>query len=114
MNHNQELGRRGEDAAAQWYQTSGYSLLERNWRCRDGEIDLIVARDDTVVFVEVKTRSSARYGSGFDAVTQRKRRTIRRVARRWLARQDRWVSDLRFDVVDVDRLGRIRVEEGCF
>ncbi len=120
--HNKELGRRGEDAAARWYLESGYDILDRNWRRREGELDLVVGRDDMVVFVEVKTRSSDRYGSGFHAVNRVKQQRIRRLAADWLAERRRsgrgaaggFVSDIRFDVADVDQRGHLRVREGCF
>lgn len=124
--HNQQLGRRGEDAAARWYDEAGYRVLDRNWRCEHGEIDLVVGRHTTVVFVEVKARSSGRYGSGFDAVGVTKQRRLRRLASAWLAerrrlvgtsRRDRtgsFAAELRFDVVDVDARGHVRVREGCF
>lgn len=114
MDHNQTLGRRGEDAAARWYAGQGYAIIDRNWRCPAGEIDLIAGAGDTVVFIEVKTRSSRRYGSGLEAVTAAKQRRIRTVARAWLAQHDGWVPHLRFDVVDVDARGTVEVREGCF
>lgn len=110
----QSLGRAGEDAAAAWYTHRGGEVLARNWRCRDGEIDLIVRLGSVVVFVEVKTRSSTRHGSGFAAVDWRKQRTIRRVARHWLAEQHDWFTELRFDVVDVDARGHLQVLESAF
>lgn len=110
----QALGRAGEDAAAAWYTHRGAEVVERNWRCREGEIDLIVRLGGTVVFVEVKTRSSSRYGSGLVAVDRRKQATIRRVAQRWLSEQDEWIETLRFDVVDVDARGHLRVIEAAF
>lgn len=120
------MGRRGEAAAARWYEASGYRVLDRNWRCEHGELDLVVGRGATVVFVEVKTRSSGRYGSGFDAVGWAKQRRLRRLASVWLSdrRTRRAVSrsspggspsvDVRFDVVDVDARGHVRVREACF
>ena len=122
-NSNQRLGRLGEDAAARWYVAAGYQLLDRNWRCDLGEVDLIVGREAMVAFVEVKTRSSRRYGSGFDAVDWRKQNRIRRVALSWLAETrrpdspvspDRYFTEIRFDVVDVDARGNVQVNEGCF
>ncbi|MEM7273060.1 MAG: YraN family protein [Actinomycetota bacterium] len=108
------LGQRGETAAAGWYRSAGYRQLARNWRCRDGELDLVVTDGQTVIFVEVKTRSSGRYGSGFDAVDHRKRRKVRTVAARWLAASDRHWAEIRFDVADVDGRGHVLVREGCF
>jgi putative endonuclease len=118
--HNQRFGRRGEDAAAEWYRNAGYRIVDRNWRCPRGEIDLVVVDDNTVVFVEVKARTSGRYGSGFDAVDHRKQRRLRRLAALWLAdrRSDRgeagFYPDLQFDVVEVDPRGNLRIRRGCF
>ena len=124
--HNRDLGRRGENAASQWYAASGYRILDRNWRCEHGELDLVVGRDATVVFVEVKARSSGRYGSGFDAVGRAKQRRLRRLASAWLTERRRsrtdmggspdgsFATDVRFDVVDVDARGHVRVREACF
>ncbi len=114
MSHNQAFGRLGEDQAARWYRAHRYRLLARNWRCSEGEIDIIVAKGDVVVFVEVKARTSSRFGSPFDAVTFRKQQTIRTVANRWLASQSAWVPQLRFDVVAVGADGAIEVAEDCF
>jgi putative endonuclease len=119
--YNNTFGRQGEDAAAAWYRAAGYRILERNWRCARGEIDLIVALDSTVVFVEVKARSSARFGSGFEAVDWRKQRRVRQLARLWLSEREpvgdntvEFYQDIRFDVVDVDRPGNVRVRQHCF
>ena len=110
------LGRAGEDAAAAWYEAHGYEVLARNWRAGRGELDLVAARPGVglVVFCEVKTRSSARYGSGFAAVDRRKQQRLRALALQWLAAQDRHWSDLRFDVVDVDARGHLQVLEAAF
>ncbi len=116
--HNQRLGQRGEDAAADWYRTAGYEVVERNWRVAEGEIDLICRRSLAsgveLVVCEVKTRSSQRYGSGFDAVGWKKQQKVRALARRWLDDADRFYSSVRFDVVDVDARGHVQVLEGCF
>ena len=77
--------RAGEDLAARWYEEHGYEVLERNWRRREGEVDLIVRRGPTVVFCEVKTRSSDRFGTGAESVLPAKQRRIRRLASRWLS-----------------------------
>ncbi|WP_214407909.1 YraN family protein [Pseudonocardia lacus] len=96
------LGRRGEDLAAHHLQQQGLVILSRNWRCRDGELDLVATdRSQLVVVCEVKTRSAARFGSPAEAVTRAKANRIRRVTQVWLAaHQVRWVR-LRFDVVAV-------------
>ena len=66
------LGRKGEDIAAEYLEKRGYTVLDRDWRSGHKDIDLVVTKDDTVVFVEVKTRSSTEYGNPEDAVTDRK------------------------------------------
>src|SRR3954451_15768526 len=79
------LGRRGEQAAADHLTELGWQILDRNWRCREGELD-IVARDGTeLVFVEVKTRSSLAFGAPAEAVDRVKAARIRQLALRWIA-----------------------------
>jgi putative endonuclease len=97
-----ELGRAGEALAAQRLQDMGLVVLDRNWRCREGELD-IVATDGrgTAVFCEVKTRSGTGYGDPLDAITLSKRRKLRRLAHLWLADHGRGWVRLRFDVVGV-------------
>lgn len=90
----------------EWYLSRGYTVLDRNWRCRSGELDLVVAGDGgaTVVFCEVKTRAGSTYGSPFEAVTAAKQRRLRALAGRWLA-EARPVAlrpdELRIDVAAV-------------
>ena len=99
------LGRRGEEAAACWYAAAGYRVLARNWRRPQGEIDLVAQQPGgPVVFCEVKTRSSVRYGTPREAVTPAKRHRLRRLAAQWLSEQRRRHGQLvavRFDVVAV-------------
>lgn len=109
-----ELGRRGEAAAAGWYENQGFTVLQRNWRVRSGELDLICARGDTVVFVEVKTRTSTRYGLAAEAVTPAKQRRIRKLAMIWLHQANRRYRTLRFDVVDANAQGHLKVYESAF
>lgn len=100
--HRRALGADGEAVAAKWYERHGYEVLERNWRTRAGELDLILGRDRSLVVCEVKTRSSDRYGSGAGAVDWRKQRTIRAVTAAYLAqRGGRAPSGIRFDVAVV-------------
>ena len=98
-----DLGARGEDLAAGWYAAQGYEVLARNWRCREGELDLVVSRDRRVVFCEVKTRRGTGFGLPAEAVTGEKQRRLRRLATRWLAEQSpaRGLAELRFDVACV-------------
>jgi putative endonuclease len=107
------LGAAGEALAADWYVANGYEVVDRNWRTRDGELDLVVRRGRTVVFCEVKTRSSNAYGSPAEAVTRVKRQRIRHLAARWLAEAPFSAREIRFDVAAVMN-GRVEVLEGCF
>lgn len=76
-------------------------MLARNWRCADGEVDLIVARPGEVVFCEVKARRTAGFGGPEGAVDWRKQRRLRRLAARWLAEQHPGAVAVRFDVASV-------------
>ena len=95
------VGRRGEDAAAAWYVAAGYQILDRNWRVREGEIDLVVRAGRTVAFCEVKTRRGDAFGLPAEAVTVRKQQRLRTLAVRWLAAHDAAAAALRFDVAAV-------------
>jgi putative endonuclease len=119
VDHRRALGVAGEDAVAEWYTRAGYIVVDRNWRCREGEIDLVVARDRTIVFCEVKTRRGAAYGAPFEAVTVTKQRRLRTLALKWLAAHPaRRAPTLRFDVASVlaarGREPAIDVIEGAF
>jgi putative endonuclease len=78
-----ELGRRGEKLAAEHLIASGFEIVERNWRCSQGEIDIVATKDSELVFVEVKTRSSLAYGHPLEAITVRKLARLRRLAAAW-------------------------------
>jgi putative endonuclease len=95
----------------------GYELLARNWRGRQGEIDLVVAREDVIVFCEVKARSGDEFGEPFEAVTASKQARIRRLAVEWLqsedARRGRARDEVRFDVASV-RGSRVEILEAAF
>jgi putative endonuclease len=110
---NKALGAYGEARAARWYEAHGYRVLERNWRCRDGEIDLIVALASTVVFCEVKTRRSEAYGLPVEAVGWKKQQRLRRLAAIWLQQSDVRPHRIRFDVASVVG-GKVVVFDGAF
>ncbi len=101
MDARPSLGRLGEDVAALEYERAGYRVLERNFRCREGELDLVVASSSTIAFVEVKTRRSARFGDPCEAVTPIKQARIRRLAGIWLGSHHLGRREVRFDVVSV-------------
>jgi putative endonuclease len=104
MVDRQALGRWGEDLAARHLERSGYELLARNWRCAQGELDIVARQDGAIVFVEVKARSGLAFGEPASAVTQAKAHRIHVLAARWLAecRPPGW-HDLRFDVISIVR-----------
>ena len=112
------LGDSGEELVAAWYRERGYRVLDRNWRCREGELDLVVARDGAIVFCEVKTRRGSAFGAPFEAVTFTKQRRLRALAVRWLREHPHGRADLRFDVASVyARRGDapdVQVIEGAF
>ena len=81
----QHIGRRGEELAAAFLQTKGFSIIEKNWLCRAGEIDVIAKRGSEVRFVEVKTRFSTTYGYPEEAVTATKRRHLAKAIQWWLS-----------------------------
>jgi putative endonuclease len=95
------LGAQGEALAATWYEARGFEVVDRNWRRREGEIDLIVHRDRLVVFCEVKARSSTRFGMPFEAVTRTKQLRLRKLGAMWLAERGVRGVELRFDVASV-------------
>lgn len=107
------LGAVGEQLAARWYEGHGYRVVAQNWRCRHGELDLVVRRGGLVVFVEVKSRSSLAYGHPAEAVTRVKQLRLRRLALQWLAATGTRADELRFDVVAVLG-GRLDVVPGAF
>ncbi len=97
----QALGAQGEAAALQTYRGLGYRLVARNWRCRLGEMDLVLARGRTLVFCEVKTRRDSVYGGGWEAVTSRKQAKVRAVAQMFLIATETTPWSVRFDVASV-------------
>jgi len=103
----------GEQVAAAWYQSQGYELVAQNWRCRSGELDLIVKRGAEVVFCEVKSRATTMFGAPAEAVNHDKRQRIRHLAARWIEESRVRPAQIRFDVAAV--LGdELEVIEGAF
>ena len=111
MRAKDAIGQYGQRVAEQFLVDAGLIVLARNWRCVDGELDLIVTDGPVLVFCEVKTRSSTAYGDPAEAVLGAKAARLRRLAVRWLAEQKaygdpRYWPELRFDVVSVLRQPR--------
>jgi putative endonuclease len=112
------LGGSGERAAWEAYRSRGYRLIARNWRCRIGELDLIVTKGGTLVFCEVKTRVSADLGGPHESVTPTKQRKIRSLAEAFLASSRVAADRYRFDVASVTarpgRRPRVYLYEDAF
>jgi len=98
-NEKIKRGRAGEDMAARLLESKGYSIIGRNWRVREGEIDIIAARGDIVAFVEVKWRRNDRFAAPGESVTAKKRARLRRAAAMWMAEHGE--KNARFDVVEI-------------
>jgi putative endonuclease len=97
------LGRKGEDLAAEFLKQNGYTILFRNYRTRIGEIDIIAATDEALIFCEVKTRRNCAYGDPVEAVTPKKQATIRTIAEYYLAtgNKNNYYRDIRFDIITI-------------
>ena len=110
-NANQWLGKYGEDRACEYLAGLGYQILDRNWRWREGELDIVASQSSTLVFVEVKTRTSLAHGSPLEAITTTKLSRMRRSAASWCAQRQVQNTQVRFDAIAVlVRAGRVSVE----
>jgi len=101
VDRRRALGTLGEDVVARWYRAQGYTVLDRNWRVRGGELDLVLGRGRTVVFCEVKTRRGDAFGTPFEAITPAKQQRLRTLALQWLSEHRRAAREVRFDVAAV-------------
>ena len=101
MNAKDELGRLGEQLAADFLEQSELRILDRNWRCPDGEIDIVALERRSLVICEVKTRSSGRYGTPLEAISARKRVRLRKLAVSWVQAHGLFYEEIRIDVVGV-------------
>ncbi|WP_165384165.1 YraN family protein [Leucobacter triazinivorans] len=99
--HNQALGSRGESIAAAYLEERGFRIVQRNWRTRRGELDLIAVDSGVLVAVEVKTRSGAGYGHPFEAITARKALRLRQLLLEWARAHGSRARGLRVDAVGV-------------
>ncbi len=103
------LGRSGEQAAAEYLESCGLRILDRNWRCAVGEIDIVAVERYALVVVEVKARTGMAYGSPLEAVSRAKRARLRRLAVLWLN-----AHGVRFDQVRIDVVGLVYDGTGGF
>lgn len=101
MGRKQVIGKYGEDLAASFLKDRGYSVIERNWRCSIGEIDLIARHKNFLVFVEVKTRNGSGFGHPFEAITAKKVLRMRRLSAKWVADHNLQELNLRLDAIAV-------------
>lgn len=112
-----EFGELGERLAARWLERSGWRVLARRFRAGRRDIDLVVEREGTVAFVEVKARAGDAFGDPVEAVHRRKQRSLTRSARTWIGRHGREGETYRFDVVGIlvrDRRVFVRHVPGAF
>ena len=100
------LGKNGEKVAYQYLEEQGYTILEKNFSCRQGEIDLIALDNDYIVFFEIKTRTSTKYGLPSDAVTERKIKHILYAATYFLYKHHLENANTRIDVIEVYYKGK--------
>jgi putative endonuclease len=101
VNASSSLGRDGEDAAVRFLERQRCTILDRNWRCSLGEVDVVARDGATLVFCEVKARRSSRFGEPHEAVGARKQARLRALAGRWLSEHRVTTTTVRFDVVSV-------------
>ncbi len=94
-----KLGREGEEAAVAYLKKKGYRILEKNFRSKLGEVDIITEKGGAIVFIEVKARADHQYGHPFNAITPAKQRKIIQVAQTYLAKHRLMENSARFDVV---------------
>jgi putative endonuclease len=101
MNLRQDTGRYGEDRAAIYLQDRGYEIVDRNWRCRIGEIDIVARENNRIVFIEVKTRNGSGFGHPFEAISPDKVARMRRLATEWCVVKQVVGVQVRLDAIAV-------------
>ena len=106
MRAKDAIGRYGEDVAVRHLREAGLEIVQRNWRCAEGEIDIVARERGAIVICEVKTRSSVRFGLPAEAISRRKADRLRRLAYLWLQDHPAFGANIRFDVVCVLRSER--------
>lgn len=101
MDTRQRTGRHGEEIAASFLANKGYHIIEHNWRCSSGELDLVATDGDTLVFVEVRTRSGSRFGLAEESITLTKQTRLITLAEAYLQEKSLSTHSWRIDVVAV-------------
>ena len=112
MADKDELGRLGEQLATEYLQQAGMRILDRNWRCAEGELDIVAAERRVLVACEVKTRSGLGFGSPLEAISRRKQARLRRLAIGWIRAHGVLFDEVRIDVIGLvrDRAGHFTIE----
>lgn len=101
MGKLQTIGASGEEYVAKFLEDRGTIIVDRNWRIKDGEIDIIAREKELLLFVEVKTRTSSRFGDPLEAIDRKKAFRLQRLALAWISLHDKWGSDYRIDCAGV-------------
>jgi putative endonuclease len=101
VNTNKSVGKYGEDRASEFLERLGYQVIERNWRCNVGEIDIVAHDQDCLVFAEVKTRTRVGFGHPFEAITSAKMQKMRQLVGEWCRAHDIASVQLRLDAISV-------------
>jgi putative endonuclease len=101
VNRNTQVGKYGEDRACEFLERLGYKVIDRNWRCSAGEIDVIAHDENCLVFAEVKTRTRVGFGHPFEAITSAKMRTMRQLVGEWCKAHQVSSAQVRLDAVSV-------------
>lgn len=102
-----ELGTKGEDIACKYLANQGYIIQKRNFKCKSGEIDIIAKEKNEIVFIEVKTRTSKKYGNPSEAVTETKQKHIKKATEFYIYKHNLENNFIRFDVIEVYLKGKI-------
>ena len=112
MNAKDVLGQQGEELAAEFLVEAGLTIIERNWRCKQGEIDIVAVTGRTLVICEVKTRSGLRFGSPIEAITRQKASRLRKLAVLWVKAHGMTYDQIRIDIVGLlrDASGEFTIE----
>ncbi len=100
--HARQVGVVGETLVASYLEGQGAEIIARNWRIKEGEIDIVARLDRTLLFVEVKSRTSSAFGHPLEAIDRAKAHRLQRLALAWIALHDQWGADYRIDAAAVN------------
>ncbi len=101
MSKLQEIGASGEHYVAQYVEKHGGKILDRNWRIKEGEVDIVARENGVLLFIEVKTRTSEKFGHPLEAIDSKKALRLQRLALAWISLHGTWGSDYRIDCAAV-------------